>query len=352
MDLAALGWTAFFAEAFQSFGDRGLIPARVIIEFNRFLRVATADDERTVVTAGSLFHRAAGRAELPAVGDWVALRPRGHGGIIHAVLPRKSRFLRRTAGRVVEEQIVAANVDTVFLVSGLDDELNPRRIERYLIMARESGAQPVVVLNKSDLADDIHEVLVEVESIAGGAPVRVISAQFNDGLDALNQYLVFGRTVGIIGSSGVGKTTLINQLLGEERFETQPVRENDSKGRHTTTNRQLVSLPRGGLLIDTPGMRELQLWEADEAMDESFSDVEELESQCRFPNCRHDGEPGCAVVAAIDDGRLDPDRLENYRKINAELDRLAEQKSAQVGLEAKRRVKVAIRAFERSQPNR
>jgi ribosome biogenesis GTPase / thiamine phosphate phosphatase len=349
MDLATLGWSDFFAEAFEPHSAQGLVPARVAIEFNRFFRVYAEQGELTVVSAGSLRHRASSRSELPSVGDWVGLRLQSHGGTIQSVLPRKSRFSRKVAGRVVEEQVVAANVDTVFLLSGLDNELNLRRVERYLIMAWESGAQPVILLNKSDLLDDVEYWVHEVEAIAAGAPVHAISSKFNQDLDVVRSYVHPGETIALLGSSGVGKTTLINRLLGEERFDTQEVRLTDSKGRHTTTHRQLILLPQGGLLMDTPGMRELQLWDADGGANQSFADVEELEAQCRFSNCSHENEPGCAVRDALEDGRLDPDRLENYFKIQHELDRLVDQQSVQAQLESKRKVKVATRAYEQTQ---
>ncbi|MEA2642092.1 MAG: ribosome biosis GTPase / thiamine phosphate phosphatase [Chloroflexota bacterium] len=353
MDLNALGWSDFFAEPFEPHAARGLVPARVAIAFNRFFRVYTEQGELTVVSSGRLLHHAASRAELPTAGDWVAVRVRSDGGgAIQAVLPRKSQFTRKMAGRVVEQQVVAANVDTVFLVSGLDDEFNTRRIERYLIMTWESGAQPVVILNKTDLVDDAPELVREVEAIAAGVPVHAISSKLDEGMEIVRRYLRPGQTIALLGSSGVGKTTITNRLLGEDRFATAEVRVADSRGRHTTTNRQLVLLPQGGLLLDTPGMREIQLWDADGGAEQNFADIDDIVALCHFGDCRHGSEPGCAVRLAIDEGRLDPARFEGYLKIQEELDRFADQQTLHGQLEAKRRVKVITRAVEQLQRSR
>jgi len=314
MELGALGWSDFFAESFGPHGEDGLIPGRVAIQFNRSYLVYAEPGEISVATSGSLRHRATRRAELPAVGDWVAVRLHAHGGTIEAVLPRQSQFSRKGAGRVLDQQVMAANVDTVFLVSGLDHEFNPRRVERYLTMARESGAQPVVMLNKVDLVDDAVDRIREVGSIATGVPVHAISSKFDDRLEIVRSYLHYGRTIALLGASGVGKTTLINRLLGEERFRTQDVGPTDSKGRHTTTTRQLTVLAEGGLLIDSPGMREFEPWEGEMDESQSFADIEQIEAHCRFSNCRHDMEPGCAVQEAVEEGRLEPARVKTYRK--------------------------------------
>ena len=315
MELGALGWSDFFAEPFGPYRADGLIPGRVAIQFNRSYRVYTEQGEISADSSGSLRHRAARRAELPAVGDWVAVRLDPKGGTIEAVLPRKSELSRKGTGRVLEQQVMAANVDTVFLVSGLDHEFSPRRVERYLAMAWESGAQPVVMLNKVDLVDDAGDRIREVVAMAPDVPVHAISSTCDRGLEIVRSYLHHGRTTAFLGSSGVGKTTLINHLLGEERFQTQEVSLIDSKGRHTTTTRQLTVLAQGGLVMDTPGMREFEHWEGERDESPTFADIEKIEAQCRFSNCRHDGEPGCAVQRAVEEGLLEPARVKNYCKI-------------------------------------
>jgi ribosome biogenesis GTPase len=245
--------------------------------------------------------------------------------IIHAVLPRKSKFSRKVAGERTEEQIVAANVDTVFIVNGLDGgrSLNMRRIERYLTLAWDSGATPVIVLNKADLCSDIDPVIQEVETIAIGTPIHAVSARERTGLDSLNTYLSEGRTVAFLGSSGVGKSALINALLGVEKQKTGEVREDDRMGRHTTTGRELILIPGGGIVIDTPGMREIQMWAGEDNLQKSFSDIELLAGECRFSDCSHNAESGCAVKAAIERGDLDPARLDSYHKLQGELRYLA-----------------------------
>jgi ribosome biogenesis GTPase len=238
---------------------------------------------------------------------------------IRGILPRISKFSRKVAGSVVEEQNVAANMNTVFLVMALNQDFNVRRLERYLVLAWESGADPVVLLSKADSCDRIKESVAEVESVAIGVPIHVISSLDNKGLDALAPYFGEGQTAALQGSSGVGKSTLINRLVGSDVQATGDIRRSDDRGKHTTTRRELIALPGGGLLIDTPGMRELQLWEADGGLDASFRDVEQLAVRCRFTDCRHDREPGCAVQEALADGSLDYGRYRSYMKLQREL---------------------------------
>lgn len=353
--LTAYGWDATFAARFAAFAEQHLLPARVVVEYQHIYRVVTEDGELLAVVAGRLRHRAAGRLDYPGVGDWVGIRldPDSDRATIHGVVERKSRFVRKVAGSVVAEQVVAANVDVVLLVTSLDADFNPRRLERYLVLAHESGARPVIVLNKADLTDDLDGAVRVARSVGGpDVPIHAVSAPRDQGYEALAAHLEPGRTVALLGSSGVGKSTIVNRLAGEELQRTQEVRTTDGRGRHTTTHRQLILLPDGGLLMDTPGMRELQLWDVDEGVEETFSDVEELATACRFPNCEHEGEPGCAVQAAIVEGRLTSERLASYQKLLAELRTLQARQERQNRLFERRRSKTPGRSASRSAPRR
>lgn len=349
MTLDDLGWTPRFAEAFAPHRDAGLEPARVSLEHTHIYRVITPDGERLARVSGRLRHDAARRADFPAVGDWVALEPAapGHEARIRAVLPRATHFSRRAAGDPTEEQVVAANIDVVFLVSGLDHDFNPRRIERYLVTAWESGADPVVVLNKADLVDDPAGFVSEVAAIAPGVPVATVSAKRPESLVALRAHLATGRTAALLGSSGVGKSSIANGLIGEAILRTHEVRAADSRGRHTTTGRQLILLPGGGILIDTPGMRELQLWDAAEPAASAFADIAALAESCRFRDCRHTSEPGCAVIAAAESGSLPPARLDSFRKLQAEQAHLATQQDERARIEQKRAGRIGAKALRK-----
>ena len=344
--LEDLGWTPRFAEAFEPHRARGLAPARVSLEHTHIYRVLSPDGERLARVAGRLRHDATGRADFPAVGDWVAIEtPPSGDARIRAVLPRATRFVRRAAGDPTEPQIVAANVDVVFLVSGLDGDFNPRRIERYLVTACDSGASPVVVLNKADLVDDVDPFVREVERVGQGVAVEVVSAHRPDSLGRLRVHLGRGRTAALLGSSGVGKSSIANALIGEELLRTRDVRMSDSRGRHTSTSRQMVLLPGGGILIDTPGMRELQLWDTGEAIAGTFADIEAIAEDCRFRDCRHGSEPGCAVIAAVAAGTLPPERLESVRKLQAEQKYQAAQQDERARIEIKRAGKIGAKAL-------
>jgi ribosome biogenesis GTPase / thiamine phosphate phosphatase len=349
LHLQALGWNTALEAAFEPHNQAALVPGRVAVQHRGAWVVLTELGELWCDVAGRLV-RDAEPGALPAVGDWVAVAPRPEEGraTIHAVLPRRTKFSRKAAtgtSNRTEEQVVAANVDTVFLVAGLGRDLNVRRLERYLATAWESGAEPVIVLTKSDLhPDEAPGAVADVEAIAFGVPVHAVSGITGEGVEALEPYLGPGRTVALLGSSGVGKSTLVNRLAGREVLPTADVRA-DGRGRHTTTHRELVLLPAGALLLDTPGMRELQLWDASEGLSGAFEDIERFTSECRFSDCSHDGEPGCAVRAALADGALEPDRWESYRKLQRELFWLEVRQDARLSAEERKK----RRAFARSQ---
>ncbi|MFN8621548.1 MAG: ribosome small subunit-dependent GTPase A [Chloroflexota bacterium] len=324
--LAAFGWTPEREAAFADHRAAGHVPGRVVLTAG-LTRAQTADGPVEVVLQRRFRHEVRTAADLPAVGDWLALEPLATSGTgtaqaaARAVLHRSSAFSRgeSTGGDHIAEQVVAANVDTVLLVSALTHDLNPRRIERYLLLAYASGAAPVLVLNKADLAADLLGSLAAVGAVAGGVPIHPVSAVTGEGLAGLGSYLAQGRTVCLLGSSGVGKSTLANALLGETRQLVRAERSDDSRGRHTTTARELFPLPGGALLIDTPGLRSVGLWDDAGSLDSAFDDVARLAAECRFSDCRHEGEPGCAVRAAIADGELAEERLESHRKLEREL---------------------------------
>ncbi len=334
--LAQLGWTPAFEEEFTPYAADGLEPARVTVEHRDAYVVYTVRGERPAELSGRLRHAAVERGDLPAVGDWVAVTATDP-ALVQAVLPRQTKFSRMAAndhGQTVE-QVVAANVDVVFLTVGLDGDFNVRRLERYLTLGWESGATPVVVLTKLDLCGDVEAALLEVESVAIGTPVHAVSNLTGEGVDDLARYLTESRTVAALGSSGVGKSSLVNRLAGEELMETGDVRA-DGRGRHTTTNRQLLLLPGGGLFLDTPGMRELRLWDSDDGLAATFDDVTAAAARCRFSDCSHESEPDCGVRAALADGTLDRERYSSWQKLQNELRWLELKQDARLRSEARK----------------
>ena len=348
MNSIHLGWSPFFENQVAS-DDRSRYSVGRILEERKNCYVLRTEDGREVLAsaAGKLQHEASGRGELPSVGDWVCASVRAEEGraTIHRLFERRTKISRKGAGSVTDEQVLAANIDTVFLVNSLGQDLNPRRIERYLALTLESGARPVLLLTKADLCEEPAEAVAEIERVAPFVSVHVVSALEGSGLGALAAYLGPGQTSVLLGSSGVGKSTLVNRILGEERQEVREIRSHDDRGRHTTTSRQLIFLPGGGMLIDTPGTRELQLWDADEGLAQTFRDVEEAANRCRFTDCgHHAGTPGCGVQTAIESGALPPDRLASWFKLGRELAFLDLKQDKRAQSEQKKKLRAVARA--------
>lgn len=351
MKLEQLGWDSFFESHFKPFAEKELYPARVALEFKNQYQLYSQFGEVPAEMSGKLRHEAVRREDLPAVGDWVVIRylQPEHKALIVDVLPRKSKFVRKAPGDTADLQILASNIDTVFLVTGLDRDFNLRRLERYLTLAWNSGASPVVLLNKADLCEDLEKKVSTVERVAIDVPVLAISAKQDVDLSLLYNYFGEGETAVLLGSSGVGKSTIINRLLGEQVQAVQEVRDRDGRGRHTTTHRALFMLPKGGMIIDTPGLREIQLWEVGEGLQEAFEDIEELAQFCKFRNCRHLSEPGCEVKRAVEEGEIPRERYESYQKLQHELAYLERLQDERAALEEKRKIKLATKGFNRLQ---
>ncbi|RUS43858.1 ribosome small subunit-dependent GTPase A [Cohnella sp. AR92] len=327
-NLVSWGWNEAWQDQFEQLataGSKKVEPARVTAQYSRIYQIVSESGELSAEVSGRFEFAAVSPGDYPAVGDWVAIEPlEGEGrAIIHAVLKRRSAMIRKTAGSTLDEQVVGTNLDTVFIVQSLNQDWNARRLERYLIAVRDSGSQPVVLFTKSDLCDDPTPYLSEAERIAPGVPVFAVSAITDQGRKGLAPYLKPGHTVAAVGSSGVGKSSLLNWLAGDDLQEVQRIREDDARGRHTTTHRELFRLPEGAIWLDTPGMRELQMWDSQHGWQATFTDVEELAASCRFRDCQHEKESGCAVRAALEDGSLDASRYANYRKTEREIARIA-----------------------------
>lgn len=354
-DLTIYGWSEFFEDNFRPYAGMGYACGRVALEHKNLFRVYIQHGEVLAEISGKFRHEAVNRSDLPAVGDWVVIssRPEGDRAIIHAVLPRRTSFARKIAGSRTEEQIAGANIDTVFLVTSLNQDFSLRRLERYLITAWESGANPIIILSKADLCDRLPGAIDEVQAIARAVPIYAISVVTGYGLQDIAQYFKHGQTVALLGSSGVGKSTLINHLSGVDRLKVQAVREHDERGRHTTTHRELILLPHGGLVLDTPGMRELQLWDSDDSLQFVFDDIEALAGRCFFSDCRHQDEPRCMIREALAAGTIDSDRYLSYEKLQKELKYLARRRDKQSEIAEKKKWKKLSRlATERAHMKR
>lgn len=351
--LRSYGWSHHFAEHLAALGRPTLQPGRVVETQRGLVRLETESGPLGAKLSGRGRYLAADAAALPVVGDWVAfeLQAPGQPVRVEEILPRRTRLSRKAAGARAVEQVVAANVDLVLLVMGLDGDYNLRRLERLLAMAEESGARAAVVLNKADLCPDLEAQLAAARALCLGSPAVAISA-LGGTLDPLEPLLTPGETVALVGSSGAGKSTLINRLMRGAELPTQPVRSGDSRGRHTTTHRELFRLPGGCLVIDNPGVREIQLWSAEEALPRVFDDIERLASQCRFSDCRHETEPGCAVREAIDSGELDGARLERLHRLERETAALARRKDARVQRQQDKRMGKLYKSILREKRDR
>jgi ribosome biogenesis GTPase len=349
--LETIGWSSFFEKSLETIPHEGLTVARVVREGRDRCHVVGEMGELLATISGRLRHRAKVRSDLPAVGDWVVIQPPNAGGpaLIHAVLPRRTALERKSPGSLTQTQVVAANIDVVFVVGALDGgrNFNLRRFERYLALVRESGAAPVLLLNKCDLCEEVDALIEEARTVTGDVPVLAVSALTGQGMAGLKMYFKKGRTTALIGPSGVGKSALVNALAGDaEAKETGEVRDNDKRGRHTTTYREILPLPGGALIFDTPGLREIQIWGDGESLADVFPDIEELTAQCRFRDCRHDAEPGCAVQAAIASGALDERRLDHYRQLAGELAELSEKQNRRTQILEKRALRKVHHDFE------
>lgn len=348
MNLESIGFNDKVKQILSGLNQKNVHFGRVFRDAYHIYRILDGKEEITAVLSGRIKHQATAKSELPVVGDWVIFEKteQGQNRIIQ-LIPRYSKIARKMVGDLTEEQVLAANVDTVFLVNGLDGELNLRRIERFVTLAKEGGVRPVILLNKSDVLQDPQAVFDAIDGVVPGVPVHTLSVHHKTGLNALQQYLGLGQTVALIGSSGVGKSSLINVLLNSNILETGEVHKTTSQGKHTTTRREMLFTPQGALLVDTPGLRELQIWAENNAIGKSFSDIEEIATNCRFRNCKHGEEPGCAVREAVDEGILDPVRVKSYLKQLEEAS-LLKLKKREIGLKKEKQKRLKSKAFTKS----
>ena len=325
VELEALGWDDGWDAAFDALREDGLLPGRVAAQHRGAYDVLTAEGESRASISARL-RRGSTPVQLPVVGDWVGL---DGDGVVHSVLPRRTAFSRRapraSATEAAREQVIAANVDVIFVVASFDQELDRLQLERYVALTLQSGARPVLLLTKADLEPSPAAIVDELAAIGEELPVHAVSVRTSEGLGSVRAYLADGVTGALLGPSGAGKSTLVNTLVGDDDLLATGAVRPDGAGRHTTTRRQLVLLPGGGLLIDNPGMREAQLWTADEGLAGAFPDIAELAALCAFSDCRHETEPGCAIRAALEDGRLPAERWQRYSALDAELTALSDE---------------------------
>ncbi len=349
-----LGWNSYYEALWRDYQGDGCVPGRVVSQQRGLWRVAGDFAECWAEPSGKFRKESEGGGDWPAVGDWVAVEiaDAQTNALMQHVLPRRSRFVRKVAGKQIAEQVIVANIDVALVVAALDGDFNVRRIERYMAQCWESGARPAMVLNKADACAESAQFAAQIEEISMGAPVFLVSAKTGEGVEALEASFQKGQTMVLLGSSGVGKSTLVNRLLQEERQPTYAVRDSDSRGRHTTTSRELFLLPKGAMIIDTPGLRELQLWNAAEGLTQAFADIDDLASQCRFTDCQHQHEPGCAVQGAIASSVLDADRLESWRKLQREQEFLQRKLDPEIGAAQKKRIKILMRQVRQNYQNR